>query len=108
MLSNVSAPALLRLSAYATPTAENNLSTEADDAGQPKYWRVMSATNIWEFNLVLFPPIKHVLLRCVFDLRQLEIRRQLISRSSRGGTGTLVVTRVVRLREEGGVGPGAA
>ena len=41
MLSNVSAPALLRLSAYATPTAENNLSTEADDAGQPKYWRAI-------------------------------------------------------------------
>ena len=44
MLSNVSAPALLRLSAYTTPTEENNLSTEADDAGQPKYWRAISAT----------------------------------------------------------------
>ena len=34
-LSNVSAPALLRLALYAIPTWENSLSTAADDAGQP-------------------------------------------------------------------------
>ena len=43
-LSNVSAPALLRLALYAIPTWENSLSTAADDAGQPKYCRAITAT----------------------------------------------------------------
>ena len=39
MSARVSALPLLRFAEKATPTLENRRSTEAEVAGQPKYWR---------------------------------------------------------------------
>ena len=44
MLSRVSADALFRLAEKAMPTCEKSRSTDADDAGQPKYCRAITAT----------------------------------------------------------------
>jgi hypothetical protein len=41
---SVSGFADLRLSEKAMPTCEKRRSTAADDGGQPKYWRAMTAT----------------------------------------------------------------
>ena len=44
MDASVFGDARLRLSEKAMPTCEKRRSTAADDAGQPKYWRAMTAT----------------------------------------------------------------
>ena len=43
MASRVSALPLLRFAENAMPTCENSRSTAADDAGQPRYCRAMTA-----------------------------------------------------------------
>ena len=43
MLASVDALELLRLSEKAMPTMEKRRSTDADDAGQPKYCRAIRA-----------------------------------------------------------------
>ena len=74
----VDALELLRRSEKAIPTCENKRSTVAEVAGQPKYCRAMTDTQVGKLLCISLPPVERIPLRLIVDLGKCKIGSEFI------------------------------
>ena len=103
MSRTVSDPPFLRFAENTIPTAEKRRSTEAEDAGQPRYWRAITS-KLGNLTRCLSHQISwrpSVLLRRVVNLRQRQIVGQVNSSlTTAAASSSSSSLSLVRVREE--------